>query len=580
MIEEASLYANLHVETSPIATTATWTDHIASVRDISLTRGGVEDLVGVSNVQPGSGTISLVDFAGTIAPGYWVRIRYSSSIIWAGYVQDVNVSYTFIYGETYAVTTLTVLDWAAWIAQFSTGGLDSAWYLQLRIQDINSVADGNPLITHNPGGIPPAGYVFDELLGDRSLSEVLDISATTINGYWKSVLNVPTGSGLGIGDIIDLYNQISSSNIALTDGTHTGSPTNLMNYVDLEVATRTSQVSNSVVIQNHWGLNAEDTVVSYSASDSTSIAAYGSRLATIETNTPVSGFLAYEAINLSTMPSFEGTDYELTSTNFYTSIEQPALDAGGAWSAYSGTNALRAYNLAGTGTNTSQGWNERIRVTAGTTYYAIAYAATTGSGSIRARTRIDWYNEANTLLSTSYGSFVSLSSFKTWYKTSTSAAAPTNAVFARVTVYFDRGGASTFVTGTKLWVDGVYFGTTNVTNWFDGNTADSSSYLYFWRGDDNSSTSQMVTNNLTDISTSFLNSNKTAFYSPFTARLNAQANLTAAVLIDLYKSVYIWFNSHRWTSVVTGITHNININPDGTTRWTIDLDIRPSAYTI
>jgi len=211
---------------------------------------------------------------------------------------------------------------------------------------------------------------------------------------------------------------------------------------------------------------------------------------------------------------------------------------------------------------------------------AIAYAATTGSGSIRARTRIDWYNEANTLLSTSYGSFVSLASFKTWYKTSTSAAAPANAVYARVTVYFDRGGASSFVTGTKLWVDGVYFGTTNAANWFDGNTADTSSDLYGWLGSENSSQSYKNGNVLDTLATAFLTDNKTPKYSPLAVRLNAQANLTASVLLDVYNTVYVWFNSHRWTSVITGMTHNISINPDGTTRWMIDLNIRPSTYTI
>ena len=89
-VQEANLQANLYVETSPVQATASWTNHIATVRDIRLTHGGVEPFIGVNNVEVGSGTITLVDNSATIEPGYWVRVRYSSSNIWAGFVQDVN----------------------------------------------------------------------------------------------------------------------------------------------------------------------------------------------------------------------------------------------------------------------------------------------------------------------------------------------------------------------------------------------------------------------------------------------------------------------------------------------------------
>lgn len=579
MIEEATLYANLYVETSPIQTTASWTNHIADVRDVSLTRGGIEDLVGVSSLAPGSGTITLVETSATILPGYWVRIRYSSSIIWAGYVQDVSVAYTFIDGVTYAVTTLTVLDWAAWIAQFSTSGLESAWYADIRRGQINTVADGTPVLLRPPVGIPPANYVFDELIGERTLAEILDISATTINGYWKPMLAVPTGSGAGINEIIDIYNSTSSSNIALTDGTHTGSPTNLMDYVDLEVATRTSQVSNSVTVNNHWGLNGDDTVVTYSASDSTSIATYGSRFASIETNTPVFNFLTSREVNLFPYPSFEDFDQEYTDSIGYYTAEQPALDAAGAWTAWNGDYAARGYvNTASPAIAVPP--NQRVAVTAGTTYYGFGYGAASNGSSNRGRFYMVWYNEAGAQISVSYGSYVTFTSLKTWYKCSMSAAAPAGALYARVGIQHSRTTGANVAVGEKHWTDGIYFGTENAATWFSGDTADTSSKLYFWYGTPNASESSAVTNNLATIATSFLTANKTPYYSPFTVRVNAQANLTAAVLIDLYKSIYIWFDSHRWTSVVTGITHNININPDGTTRWMIDLNIRPSAYTI
>jgi hypothetical protein len=146
---------------------------------------------------------------------------------------------------------------------------------------------------------------------------------------------------------------------------------------------------------------------------------------------------------------------------------------------------------------------------------------------------------------------------------------------------------STFLYGGANNTNNRYFSTAAqfeegaaATAWFSGDTTDTSSYLYFWNGEPGQSKSGQVTNNLATIATDFLTANKDPFYSPFTVRLNAQSNLTATVLLDLYYSIYIWFDSHRWTATITGISHNITINPDGTTRWMIDLNIRPSAYTI
>lgn len=576
-VEEASLYANLHVETSPVQTTASWTDHIATVRDISLSRGGYEPFAGINQVQPGSGTITLVDNTATILPGYWVKVRYNSTIIWGGYIQDVQQNYTNVNGVFYELKTLTVLDWAAWIAQFPISNLEkeNTWYLRNR--DIDALVPGTPVAPASGSGIFGG---TDYLLNNRTGAEVLDITYNSMaNGWWRSEATAPTGTSYL--NLIQTGYTTTANDVALTDGSHTGTPTNLTYYTDIEVATRTSQVVNSVRVNNFHAVDTgfgitEELTTTYEKSDSSSIATYGSRFAECDANIG----LTTQGINLVANPSYEDTDYELTSTNFYSSIEQPTLDAGGAWDAYDGLNAFRAYNLAGSGTNTSQGLDDRINVVAGTTYYAMAYAATTGSGSIRARTRIDWYNEANTLLSTSFGSFVSLSSFKTWYKTSTSATAPANAKYARLTVYFDRGGTLTFVTGTKLWMDGLYFGSSNEASWWDGDTTDTATNIYGWTGTPNASPSFRAPNLVDTLATQFLADNATAKYSPYTIRVNAQANLTAVQLFDLYESIYVWFDSHRWTSVVTGIQHNISINADNTTRWMIDLIVRPSTYTI
>lgn len=578
-IAESSLYADLHVETSPVQATASWTDHIATVRDVSVSRGGYEPFAGINEVQPGSGTITLVDNSATILPGYWVKVRYQSAIIWAGYIQDVQITYSNVGGQFYQRKTLVVLDWAAWVAQYSVSNLSAYQVLYLRNAQINGQI-GNNVITPNTGSLPPATFLYSALPDSRTVAEVLNMSTnSTATAWWRPELAIPTGSS-GITSIIKTGTTITAQNVALTDGTHTGSPTGLTYYSDIEVATRTSQVVNNVRINNTHvfssnGITTGELSTGYSKSDSTSVGLYGSRYAECDAN----AFLTIGAINLINDPSFEASTYNSTSTNFVVSAEQPSQDAGGAWSAYNGNWAMRSYNTTGAGTAVDLTEDERIFVTAGTTYYVFGYGATTGTTSIRVRTSIKWYNEAGTLLSTSYGSFVSCSVVKTWYKATGSAAAPAGATNARVALYFDRNG-SAFPATSKVWADGMYFGTANETNWFNGDTADTATNIYDWVGSQNASWSYRATNAIDTLATQFLTDNATAKYSPYTIRLNAQANLAKTTLFNLYESIYVWFQSHRWTSVVTGIQHNITINSDGTTRWMVDLIVRPSTYTI
>jgi hypothetical protein len=278
-------------------------------------------------------------------------------------------------------------------------------------------------------------------------------------------------------------------------------------------------------------------------------------------------------------PSFEDLQAEGDTTNFFYSIEQPAKDSTGAWSAYDGSLAYRAYNKTGAGTAVAISYDYRMTVNAGTTYYGIGYAATSATPNTRARYRVQWYDDANAIIATSYGSYVSLTSFKTWYKTTISIAAPANTTYARIGISYDRSTGAAFAATSKQWADGMYFGTTNVTDWFSGDSADTSTYLYDWYGTPNASPSYRMNNYLHTIAGDFLTDNKTAHYSPITIRMNAQARLATATSLDLYKGTTVWQGGLKWTPVITGLTHNIAINPDGTTRWMIDIILRPEQAT-
>ena len=587
MIEEASLYGDLHVETSPVAATAVWTDHIATVRDVSLSRGGPEPYIGVNNVQAGSGVISLINNSATIEPGDWVKVRYQTTIIWAGYVQDINTTYTFIEGVKFRVKNLIVLDWVAWIAQWSFSeyeAVGSNWWT--RLANINLQIDptgANKPIVEYPTGTSTSQQQ-SKIVGQKSVAEVLDllsnsmVTTTTITGaYWKANLAVPTGSTSGLDSLVTLYTSPVSTSGSLVDGTQTSSSASDVEYIDIEMVKQTSAVANNVVYSNIYENDGSMLVTTYQRDSATSVATYGSRLATVET-----AIIAAQEINLSSNPSFEKFDRTLVSANWTESVERPSRDSTGAWSAKNGNFAGRARQTSGAGTLVTVGDDLRIPVESSTSYKMIAYGAHSNSSLVRGRAEIKWYDDSDTLISTTYGSYVTYTSAKTWYQVTTTASSPATAINARIGIYTNRSSGAAFAVNARVWADAFYFGLAadNVTDYFDGDFNDTSTLLYDWFGSRDLSPSFRMTNWLYTMAGDFLNDNKNPKYSPLTIRVNAQDNLTTTKTYDLYRTVYVWFDSHRWTSVITGINHQININPDGTTRWMIELTVRPSSYTI
>jgi hypothetical protein len=329
---------------------------------------------------------------------------------------------------------------------------------------------------------------------------------------------------------------------------------------------------NNIIVGNVHG----DFFTEYQKSDTTSVDLYGSRFGECTANTQIGTALQ----NIAENPSFETPILAYTTTNWNYSTEQPANDSTGAWAAKSGNSALRIINTTGAGVNVTVTDDVRIVVSPSTTYYLVTYGANSNTTLLRGRGEIRWYDDAGALISTSYGSYVTYTTTKTWYKITMSAASPATAVYARIGIYNNRSTAAVFPVGTRLWQDATYFGTTNLTEWFDGNFPDDETYLYNWLGTPDASKSFRATNSLQSLATQFLADNSVAKYSPDAIRVNAQANLTAVQLFNLNESIYVWFQTNRWTSVITGITHNITINSDGTTRWMIDLIVRPSTATI
>lgn len=342
-------------------------------------------------------------------------------------------------------------------------------------------------------------------------------------------------------------------------------------FNDIGVSFDTSALVNQIVFKNagvRRALRGNSDVEAYEVewieSDNTSIDNWGARQFALETNLQT----AVVAQNLFPYPSFENMQHEGDSTNFFYSVEKPANDNTGAWAAYDGDNAFRAYAKTSAGTAVALSYDARIDVTAGTTYYGFGYAATTATPNTRARYRVVWYDETNAILSTVYGSYVSLSSYKTWYKVSWSAAAPTNAVYARIGVSYDRSTGAAFAATSKQWADGMYFGTSNQTTYFDGDTTDDANYLYAWNAGNDASSSTKYTNILDTRTGELLTQFSTPQITISSLRWNTAQNPVLAATLDVGSIVTITFRETTNNYRVVGITHEAT--PDN---WHMTLQV-------
>lgn len=402
-------------------------------------------------------------------------------------------------------------------------------------------------------------YRLQDNLTTASLMDHFDLATQSVGAYWWV-------------DKLNETNFAQDFNYVLPLGTFSDvvADGNLY-YTDIQTAYDTTAVINEITFNNagvkdngYGDTELEGYEVEWVDSDAGSITDWGARSVSLDTNlrTTVS------AQNLFPYPSFENLQSETDTTNFFYSIEQPAKDSTGAWSAYNGSVAFRAYNKTSAGTSVAISYDHRMDVTAGTTYYGIGYAATSGTPNTRARYRVQWYDDANAIIATSYGSYVSLTSYKTWYKTTISIAAPANSTYGRIGISYDRSTGAAFGATSKQWADGMYFGTTNVTDWFDGNTTDTTTYIYSWDGTNNRSTSTRYDNVLDTRTGELLAEFADPIVRVSSLKWNTAQNPIVAVNLDIGSLIIITFKGTTDTYRVVGISHDIT--PD---RWMMELQV-------
>jgi hypothetical protein len=398
-------------------------------------------------------------------------------------------------------------------------------------------------------------YRLQDNLVTASLTDHFDLATQSVGAYWWVDKNNET-------NFIQDYDYIlptATFSDEIVDGN--------IYYSDIQTSYDTSDVINEVTFTNYGVKDnwfGETQVQGYDVEwvdrDSTSVNTWGPRSLNIDTNLQTNVL----AQNLFTHPAFDNYEYEATAATFRTSVERP-LSNNIPFDAFSGTNALRAYQTA-TGTIVTVTNQERMTVQPGVTYYGIVLAATHATPSARSRIRLDWYDESNSIIATTFGTYVTLSVFRNWYKTEVSAAAPAGAISARIAGYFTRSTGDTFGVGAKQWIDTIYFGRQSSTNSFDGNFPDNVNELYSWDGSNNQSTSTKYTNILDTRSAQLLSEFSTPIVRVTSLTWNTAQNPVSAANLDVGSLINVEFNGTSDVYRVTGINHDIT--PE---RWMMTL---------
>ena len=398
-------------------------------------------------------------------------------------------------------------------------------------------------------------YRLQDNLVTASLTDHFDLATQSVGAYWWVDKNNET-------NFLQNYDYIlptATFSDEIVDGN--------IYYSDIQTSYDTSDVINEVIFTNYGVKDnwfGETQVQGYDVEwvdrDSTSVNTFGPRSLNIDTNLQTNVL----AQNLFTHPAFDNYDYEATAATFRTSVERPSSN-NIPFDALSGTNALRAYQTA-TGTIVTVTNQDRITVEPGVTYYGIVYAATHATPSVRSRIRLDWYDESNTVIATTFGTYVTISNLRTWYKTEVSAAAPAGAISARIAGYFTITTGGNFGVGAKQWIDAIYFGKESTTNSFDGNFPDNANELYSWDGSNNQSTSTKYTNILDTRSNELLSKFSTPIVRVTSLTWNTAQNPVSAANLDIGSLINVEFNGTSDVYRVTGINHDIT--PE---RWMMTL---------
>jgi hypothetical protein len=612
-ILERPLYGRIAIETSPWASTFTWTDRTSTlVNGIQYSEGGRIGTPGTSQVDVGTLTATFKDASTVPVVGDLVRLkRYGTSeYFWVGYVQDV--SQRIVFGNRssntapFVMTTIYCNDWVGYISQFqavgvggantSTGALitTSDYNWRERIAALNLTIDPTyaTLLINTING---SGTFYS--MGDTDLADTfsahLDLITCYQDLFWYGTHNLPTNKTTGRSSLVTVVNanSLTSSSKTFTD---VAGSAGQLHYTEIDFENSTQNIANNLIVSNRTRINVADSEVTkiggfnennylvinntnvvgvpaewqWKVSDSTSITNYGNRQTEIQANnsfTPV-------FVNLLANPSAEYSDdgYFGDSTTV-TRRRKPSEDAN-PFAANNGSWAIRSRMKGITNTTPVIGYtgteSDGTPVVAGTTYYFYAWAARgiPNRADVRARARIKWYDADEAVISTVYGAQTTMVQ-NVWTQCASGAqVAPAGAVRAQVAVEFNRSGGGNFSAGDVNWADSFLLSkAAAISIYFDGDSPTTATNIFQWSGGVGSSPSYLAINYLDNISSALLSKYSTTSMRVSRIRWNAQEDLTAVSSLVIGSTISLVYKSTTTTYRIVGIDGTVD--PD---RYMID----------
>jgi hypothetical protein len=619
-ILERPLYGRIAIETSPWASSFSWTDRTSTLVDgIRYSEGGRIGTPGTSQVDVGTLTATFKDAATVPVVGDLVRVkRYGTSeYFWVGYVQDV--SQRIVFGNRssntapFVMTTIYCNDWVGYISQFQAVGAGGVTYAtgvikttsdynwRDRVGALNKIIDpayATALITAQAGSPSTPNLGDSDLVG--TFAEHLNLFAEWSDVVWFGTHTLPTNQTTGRTDLIaaNFLSSLVSSSKTFTDAAGTSGQ---LHYTEIDFENTTQNIANNIVVNNRsrfnipsvdseiskiGGFNENNYVVvnntnvvgvlneaTQSKLSTTSITSYGNRQATFDTCVSlIPGAPSNSASNLLANPSVEYSDDGYFGDSTTVVRRRKPTEDTNPFSAYDGLWAMRmrckgssnaSPIIAYTGSEA-----DGTPVVAGNSYTFFGWAARgiPNRTDVRVRARIKWYDADEAAISTVYGSQTSLSSSSTWVRvTSGSQTAPAGAVRAQVAMEYNRSGGGNFSAGDVLWADAFVLTKASDTTYWDGDTAWDSLYGYLWTGGNGASPSYRVLNYVDNVATSMLTKYATTSMRVSRIRWNAQEDLTAVSSLTVGKTISLVYKSTTTTYRIVGTDGTVD--PD---RYMID----------
>ena len=603
-IIEQPIYGQITLETAAWSTPFSWVDRTADiVAGISYAEGGRVSSPGQSEVEVGTLTTTFKNAATIPLVGNLVRVRRTgtTNYIFTGYVQDVSQNVVFDNSVSYTtpnvLTTIYCVDWVGYVSQFQLQGIggalassgsaitSSVYNWSERIAAINMAIDATYATKMVGYTYTTAAYGIGDTDMVGTISDHLDLLANTESVYWYGNHILPTDKTTGRDNLVWMreFSTVPSSGKTFTDAIGTSGQ---LNYTEIDFENSTQNVANTIVARNRVRFRVPDVEVTKiggfseenylvvngintigiglesveQKSDSTSITTYGNRQAEVDINASVNG--GSLGVNLISNPSVEYDDNGWTgSGSAVTRRRKPSAESS-PFDAFSGEWAMRTRiktAILAPPIIFSGGESDGTPIAPSTSYFFKARVARglTSRTDTRARVRVQWYDDDETLISTQYSAQFTLTANKTWYEASYNVTSPANAVRVIMAVEFNRTAGTQFPVGDVMWADAFQISKTNI-DYFDGDTASSTSYLYLWTGGVGASPSYRVQNKVDDVAAAILARYSTTSMRATRIRWNAQEDITAVASIYVGSTISLVYDGITTTYRIVGIEGNID----------------------